>query len=299
MANWNLGRKIITLLFVLVLCFGLLSVATYATEQETPSEPIVTEPETTEAETSEAVVTEPETTEAETTEPETTEAETTEPETTEAETTEPESTEPEVTEPEITEPEVTEAETTVPTPTEPKPTVPAPEEIIETVTRPSTIPRPRPNEVVERVELPRYQVIHRYYTDSQIDGTVSGGSIYTNTPEEEVQPYTVYNGREYILVHTEVNSEYQSVILTYHRVVEIVYNDPVLETPEETEPEADIHNENAWSRGSSEDGLVEIPDEDVPLSDNPKTGDPIVLYVASTLLSGLGLAVVCFQKKKD
>ena len=47
------------------------------------------------------------------------------------------------------------------------------------------------------------------------------------------------------------------------------------------------------------DGLVELPDEDVPLAEAPKTGDPMLIYAGMTLLSGAGLAYLGLGKKKD
>ncbi len=46
-----------------------------------------------------------------------------------------------------------------------------------------------------------------------------------------------------------------------------------------------------------DDGLIEIPDEDVPLADVPKTGDPITLYAALAVLCGGGM--VLLRKKED
>ena len=230
-------------------------------------------------------------TEPEVTEPEVTEPEVTEPEVTEPEVTEPEVTEPEVTEPEVTEPEITEPEVTKPKPTEPKPT--EPEEVIEIVTRPPTVPRPRPSEPAISEEIPQYDVIHEYYTDSELDGSVPGGKVHVDKPVEEIGKKPVYDGKDYVYVRAELDLENNAVILIYHREIEVV------QIPDEDVPLANLPDENVPVTPSSGGGLVDIPDEDVPLAANPKTGDPIALYALTTLLSGLGLAAVCFQKKKD
>ena len=49
----------------------------------------------------------------------------------------------------------------------------------------------------------------------------------------------------------------------------------------------------------SDDGLVDIPDERVPLADAPKTGDAMLLYAGMTALSGVGLAGLGLKKKKE
>ena len=46
------------------------------------------------------------------------------------------------------------------------------------------------------------------------------------------------------------------------------------------------------------DGLVEIPDEEPPLVDVPKTGDASMLWLAMSALSGAGL-FLSNKKRKD
>jgi len=64
------------------------------------------------------------------------------------------------------------------------------------------------------------------------------------------------------------------------------------------EPEAPVY-EPAPADTVDGDGLVELPDEDVPLASAPRTGDPMVLYAGLTALSGAGLAWLSFGKKKE
>jgi len=45
--------------------------------------------------------------------------------------------------------------------------------------------------------------------------------------------------------------------------------------------------------------LVELPDEEVPLADAPKTGDAMILYMGMTALSGMGLLGLGLTKKKE
>ena len=40
---------------------------------------------------------------------------------------------------------------------------------------------------------------------------------------------------------------------------------------------------------ANDPALIDIPDEDVPLADVPKTGDPMMFYLGISALSGLGL----------
>ena len=47
------------------------------------------------------------------------------------------------------------------------------------------------------------------------------------------------------------------------------------------------------------DAPVEIPDEEVPKADVPQTGDPMLLYVGITALSGLGLLGLGLKKKEQ
>ena len=70
--------------------------------------------------------------------------------------------------------------------------------------------------------------------------------------------------------------------------------EPVPETP--AEPEPDYPVEVMTVDG---DGLVELPDEDVPLAAVPHTGDPMLIYAGITLLSGAGLAYLGLGKKKE
>ena len=71
--------------------------------------------------------------------------------------------------------------------------------------------------------------------------------------------------------------------------------------PEEpTEPETPAQPEEPTEPATvDDDGLVDLPDEDVPLAEVPHTGDPMLLYAGMTLLSGAGLAYLGLGKKKD
>ena len=44
---------------------------------------------------------------------------------------------------------------------------------------------------------------------------------------------------------------------------------------------------------------MEIEDEDTPLSDNPKTGDPITLYAVAGIVSGAALGWMGWKRKKE
>ena len=75
---------------------------------------------------------------------------------------------------------------------------------------------------------------------------------------------------------------------------------PVEPAPEaEEEPIAPVEPEPAEPMTVDGDGLVELPDEDVPLAEVPHTGDPMLIYAGITLLSGAGLAYLGLGKKKE
>ena len=46
------------------------------------------------------------------------------------------------------------------------------------------------------------------------------------------------------------------------------------------------------------DGEIEIPDEEVPLADAPKTGDSAILWAAMSVLSGGGIVAINSKKTK-
>ena len=187
------------------------------------------------------------------------EPEVTEPEVTEPEATEPEVTEPEVTEPEVTEPEVTEPEVTEPEVTEPEVTEPE-------VTEPEvTEPEVTEPEVTEP-EVTEPKVTEPEVTEPEV------------TEPEVTEP------------------EVTEPEVTEPEVTEPEVTEPEVTEPEVTEPEV---TEPEVTDPTDPDSLVEIPDEDVPLANIPKTGDPMVLYGALTALSGIGLAVLGIKKKEE
>ena len=165
-------------------------------------------------------------------------------------------------------------------PTEPEteaPTEPETEPVTEAPTEPETEP------VTEAPTEPeKYDVIHEYYTDNDLDGTVPGGEI---EPGIDVEKQTEYNGEDYVYTSTIVDEENKTITVIYNREILIV------EIPEEDVPLVDIPEEDV--------PLVEIPDEDVPLADVPKTGDPMAIYIALSILSGMGLAALGFKKKEN
>ena len=62
-------------------------------------------------------------------------------------------------------------------------------------------------------------------------------------------------------------------------------------------PPAEEQQTNDAPQPQNDDGLVDIPDEDVPLADVPKTGDPMMFYLGISALSGLGLLKL--RKKEE
>lgn len=59
--------------------------------------------------------------------------------------------------------------------------------------------------------------------------------------------------------------------------------------PSVEEPEVETPNEE----------LVDLPDEEVPLADVPKTGDPLLVFLAAAAASGLGLLGLSCKKKEE
>ena len=58
-------------------------------------------------------------------------------------------------------------------------------------------------------------------------------------------------------------------------------------------------DEPADPQNPGDGGLVEIPDDEVPLADVPQTGDPMLIYAGLTVLSGMGLLGLSLKKKKE
>ena len=73
-------------------------------------------------------------------------------------------------------------------------------------------------------------------------------------------------------------------------VTEPPVTEPPVTEPPVTEPPA---------TETPEEEEIEIPEEDVPLADLPKTGDPIFVYIGSTVASAAGLICLLFGKKKE
>ena len=89
--------------------------------------------------------------------------------------------------------------------------------------------------------------------------------------------------------------------VTEPEVTEPEVTEPEVTEPEVTEPEVTEPTPTTPYVEIPDDPtpLVEIPDEDIPLADVPKTGDPMAIYLAVTALSGIGLAALGIQKKKE
>ena len=161
-------------------------------------------------------------------------------------------------------------------------------------------------------EIPQYDVIHEYVTDGKTDAVIPGDPIKTEgDPEDavdEIEKIPTYNGEEYVYTDYEIDEENGTITIIYERetpepeVTEPEVTEPEVTEPEVTEPEVtepeivDIPDDPV---PLGDDPLVDIPDEDVPLAEVPKTGDPMVLYSLITALSGVGLAALGFKKKEE
>ena len=96
-----------------------------------------------------------------------------------------------------------------------------------------------------------------------------------------------------------------------------VIDETVLQLPAELSDDANIYSytettgivvaggENVVYVYYSAPEIIEIPEEDVPLvdipstGDNPHTGDPILVYVGLSVMSGFGIVALNLKKKED
>ena len=140
-------------------------------------------------------------------------------------------------------------------------------------------------------------------------GTVVGKDI-VNPPARITDGTYTY---EIVRIDEIVLGEGENVVKVFFRyVTPPVTEDPIPEdpTPEEPvptdpTPEDPVPTDPAEPTQPAEpatvdgDGLVDLPDEDVPLAEVPHTGDPMLVYAGMTLLSGAGLAYLGLGKKKE
>lgn len=152
-----------------------------------------------------------------------------------------------------------------------------------------------------------------------------GVYLYTSEIREEVSSQTMVGlagGDRAVSVsmNIEFNLDVQDEVVVRERVWRTEWTtDPP--APEENDPEADpqdltvpeeeepvttfmIREEPAAAAaeaaedGEAVDGLLEIPDEEVPLADAPKTGDGSLILAAISALSGIGYAGITFTTRR-
>ena len=124
-------------------------------------------------------------------------------------------------------------------------------------------------------------------------GTVVGMEI-VNPPASITDGTYTY---EFVRLDEIVLGAGENVVNVFFR-----YETPAPVVPETEEPATEPEEpatEPAQPATVDDDGLVELPDEDVPLASAPNTGDPMLIYAGMTLLSGAGLAYLGLGKKKE
>ena len=124
-------------------------------------------------------------------------------------------------------------------------------------------------------------------------GTVVGMEI-VNPPASITDGTYTY---EFVRLDEIVLGAGENVVNVFFR-----YETPAPVVPETEEPATEPEEpatEPAEPATVDDDGLVELPDEDVPLASAPNTGDPMLIYASMTLLSGAGLAYLGLGKKKE
>jgi len=134
-------------------------------------------------------------------------------------------------------------------------------------------------------------------------GTVVGKDI-VNPPASITDGTYTY---EFVRIEEIVLDEGENVVKVFFRYetpdvpVDPIPEEPAVEDPAPVDPipEEPTPEEPAIPATVDGDGLVELPDEDVPLAEVPHTGDPMLIYAGMTLLSGAGLAYLGLGKKKE
>ena len=91
-------------------------------------------------------------------------------------------------------------------------------------------------------------------------------------------------------------SEEGNVVTAYYTCV-VKEEPPVVPPVVPTEPT--VPAEPTEPTVPTEPPVIDIPDEDVPLDENPKTGDAMGIYAAFSAVSGAGLLGLVFGKKRS
>ena len=157
----------------------------------------------------------------------------------------------------------------------------------------------------------RYTVEYKVRVD---DGeyTVFAGQLPENAPIGGVEAYGTEIAPEALeLPQSLTDSDYTyeftaaegTVIGEGENVVVVFYTyitppaPPAEEPPVTPEPPAPSVEEPEVETPNEE--LVDLPDEEVPMADVPKTGDPLLVFLAAAAASGLGLLGLSCKKKEE
>ena len=131
------------------------------------------------------------------------------------------------------------------------------------------------------------------------NGYVLKEATYNGTSLEAPYTVTLRDGTNDIVFVYELMEE---PVVTEPPVTEPPVTEPPVTEPPVTEPpvtEPPVTEPPVTEPPVTEPPLVEIEDEDTPLSDNPKTGDPITLYAVAGIVSGAALGWMGWKRKKE
>ena len=180
-----------------------------------------------------------------------------------------------------------------------------------------------------------YQVVHAYYTNGTLTGTVESGLIAGKLGDvvtaADLTKQTTYDGNSYN--YTSADKDTLTLTADGENVITLRYDrttggGTVTPTPDPTPveptdptdpPEEEIEDEDPPLADLPEEGteiedeeppLADLPeetidDEEPPMADAPKTGDNLGLWMTTASLSGLGLValgvnqITTGRKKKD
>lgn len=160
-----------------------------------------------------------------------------------------------------------------------------------------------------------YKVVHIYnknYTEEGRSSESFSGYHGDVIEADDIARVNNYGGKNYTFISVSADIELDA---DEEKVITLVYNrtvsgpkpprkpdpvDPPVEPPVDPEEPIEIE-EPEVPLGPAPDlpeEPVEIFDEDVPLADVPKTGDSMMLYVVSAIISALGLVFLALTGKK-
>ncbi len=98
--------------------------------------------------------------------------------------------------------------------------------------------------------------------------------------------------------HKITEGDETSGVVDGDKTVIYVYGKVEPEIPETPDDPVEPVNPPVDPEQPEDPDFIDIPDEDVPLADVPKTGDPLILWMVSAAVSALGLIWLALSEKK-